>query len=59
MIYVDSCYVVKCYLMEPGTPEVRELLADADGVASCVHARHLLKAAPFFGVRGTNVVPIR
>ena len=45
MIYVDSCYVVKCYVMEPGTPEVRELFADADGVASCVHARVEFMAA--------------
>ncbi len=39
MIYVDSCYAVKCYVMEPGTAEVRELFADADGVAACLHTR--------------------
>ncbi len=39
MIYLDTCYIVKCYLVENGTAEVRELLADSDGVASCAHAR--------------------
>lgn len=45
MIYVDACYVVKCYVMEPGTPEVRELFADADSVAACIHTRVEFMAA--------------
>ncbi len=45
MIYVDSCYAVKCYVMELGTPEVRELFGDADGVAACIHARVEFMAA--------------
>lgn len=39
MIYLDTCYILKCYLTEHGSPEVRELVSAADGVASAVHAR--------------------
>lgn len=45
MIYVDSCYAVKCYVMEAGTAEVRELFVDADGVAACIHTRVEFMAA--------------
>lgn len=39
MIYLDTCYIVKCYLVENGTAEVRELLADSGDAVSCAHAR--------------------
>jgi predicted nucleic acid-binding protein len=39
VIYLDTSYIVKCYLVENGTAEVRELLADSGDVVSCVHAR--------------------
>ena len=39
MIYFDTCYIVKCYLVEIGTADVRELLANSDGASSCDHAR--------------------
>ena len=39
MIYLDTCYIVKCYLVESGTAEVRELLADSGDAVSCAHAR--------------------
>ena len=45
MIYLDTCYILKCYLTEPGSPEVRELVDAADGVASSVHARVEFAAA--------------
>ena len=45
MIYLDTCYILKCYLAEPGAPEVRELVDVANGVASSVHARVEFMAA--------------
>lgn len=38
MIYFDTCYIVKSYLVETGTAEIRELLADHDVVFSSAHA---------------------
>ena len=45
MIYLDTCYILKCYLTEPGSAEVRELTQSADGLASCVLARVEFAAA--------------
>ena len=45
MIYLDTCYILKCYLAEPGAPEIRELVDAADGVASSVLARVEFMAA--------------
>lgn len=39
MIYFDTSYIVKSYLVEHGTHEVRELIADHDTVASSIHGR--------------------
>ena len=39
MIYFDTCYIVKSYLVEHGTPEVRELIADHDEITSSIHGR--------------------
>ena len=45
MIYLDTCYILKCYLTETGSLEVRRLTQSASGLASCILAR-----AEFFGV---------
>jgi len=45
MIYLDTCYILKCYLTEHGSQEVRELTQSADGLASCYLARTEFAAA--------------
>ena len=39
MIYLDSTYIVKCYVQERGTPEVLRLVQSHPGRASCWHGR--------------------
>lgn len=39
MIYLDTCYILKCYLTERGSHEVRALTENANGLASCMLAR--------------------
>ena len=39
MIYLDSTYIVKCYVNERGTPEVLQLVQSHPGRASCLHGR--------------------
>lgn len=39
MIYLDTCYILKCYLTERGSREVRGLTQTANGLASCMLAR--------------------
>ena len=45
MIYLDTCYLLKCYLTEHGSTEVRELTQASDGLASCTLARIEFAAA--------------
>ncbi len=45
MIYLDTCYILKCYLTEPGSAEVRDLTQAADGLASSALARVEFAAA--------------
>jgi len=45
MIYLDTCFLLKCYLTEHGSPEVRRLTQAADGLASCDLARIEFAAA--------------
>ena len=45
MIYLDTCYILRCYLTEPGSAEVRNLTQAADGLASCALARIEFAAA--------------
>ena len=45
MIYLDTCFLLKCYLTEHGSPEVRRLTLRADGLASCELARIEFAAA--------------
>ena len=39
MIYLDSTYIVKCYINERGTAEVLQLVQSNPGRGSCLHAR--------------------
>lgn len=45
MIYLDSCYILKCYLTEKGSLEVRALTQSAQGLASCALAKVEFAAA--------------
>jgi predicted nucleic acid-binding protein len=39
MIYFDTSYIIKCYLNEAGSPQVRQLAESAEGMGSCLHGR--------------------
>jgi predicted nucleic acid-binding protein len=39
MIYLDTSYIIKCYLHEPGTPQVLRLVQTHPGRAACQHGR--------------------
>ena len=39
MIYLDSSYIVKCYVYEPGSDQVLELVEGRSGLTSCIHGR--------------------
>lgn len=39
MIYFDSCYLAKLYLMEPDSPRVRARAETSDGLACCAIGR--------------------
>jgi predicted nucleic acid-binding protein len=39
MIYLDSSYIFKCYINEPGTPRVLSLVQNSSGCSSSLHAR--------------------
>jgi predicted nucleic acid-binding protein len=39
MIYFDTAYIVKCYIHERGSPEVRNLLHQQQAIGSCALAR--------------------
>ena len=45
MIYLDTCYIIKCYLTENGSPEVRRLTTAVEGLASCSLAKVEFAAA--------------
>ena len=44
-IYLDTSYIAKCYLNEPGSPQVLEWLAGKSGLSCCSHGRLELFAA--------------
>ncbi|MDQ2919791.1 MAG: type II toxin-antitoxin system VapC family toxin [Verrucomicrobiota bacterium] len=39
MIYLDTSYIIKCYVNEPGTGAVLDLLEQTAGRATAAHAR--------------------
>ena len=39
MIYFDTSYVIKCYLNEAGSAELRRLAESANGIGCCLHGR--------------------
>ena len=39
MIYLDSSYIFKCYINEPGTREVLLVVQNSSGCGSSLHAR--------------------
>jgi uncharacterized protein len=45
MIYLDTSYIVKCYLREPGTDAVLTWLEGKSGLACCLYGRLELVAA--------------
>jgi predicted nucleic acid-binding protein len=45
MIYFDSCYLAKLYLMEPDSPRVRSQAEACDGLACCSVGRGEVIAA--------------
>ncbi len=45
MIYLDTSYIVKCYLRESGTDTVLEWLHGKSGLSCCLHGRLELVAA--------------
>ena len=57
MIYLDSTYIVKCYVNERGTPEVLQLAHSHPGRASSLHGRLEFWAAVHRQVREANLAP--
>jgi predicted nucleic acid-binding protein len=55
MIYFDTAYIVKCYLPEPGSSAVRELLHKHQGAACCSFGRLEFSAAIKRAVRETRL----
>ena len=45
MIYLDTSYIAKCYLHEPGSPEILEWLEGNTGLTCCLHGRLELVSA--------------
>ena len=39
MMYLDTSYIVKCYLREPGTEEILAWLEGRTGLSCCLHGR--------------------
>jgi hypothetical protein len=56
--FFDAAYIGKLHWREPGSAEVLACAATADEIV-CFHSndKHLLAAAPLFGLRGVNVIP--
>ena len=45
MIYLDTSYIAKCYLHEPGSPELLRWLKGKVGLSCCLHGRLELVSA--------------
>lgn len=55
MIYLDTSYIIKCYIHEPGTPRVLKLVQTHPGRAACLHGRAEFWAAVHRHVREGNL----
>ena len=55
MIYLDSSYIIKCYIHEPGTPRVLQLVQTHPGRASCLLGRSEFWSAVYRHVREGNL----
>jgi predicted nucleic acid-binding protein len=51
VIYLDTSYIVKCYLREPGTRQILGWLQGRSGLTCCLHGRLELFAAVHRHVR--------
>jgi predicted nucleic acid-binding protein len=55
MIYLDTSYILKCYLNEPGTAAVLQLVQTNPGRASAAHARAEVWTGIHRHLRGGNL----
>jgi len=55
MIYLDTSYIIKCYIHESGTPEVLQLVQTHPGRAASLHGRTEFWAAVYRHVREGNL----
>ena len=55
MIYFDTSYIVKCYLNETGSTEVRALAEAKEGLSFCLHGRAEFWAAVKRNVREKRI----
>ncbi len=58
MIYVDTSYVVKCYLREAGTERILAWLEGKTGLSCCMHGRLEFVAAVKRHVREKRLTPL-
>ena len=58
MIYFDTSYVIKCYLNEAGSAEVRRLAESANGIGCCLHGRLEFWTAVKRNVREKLITPV-
>jgi predicted nucleic acid-binding protein len=57
MLYFDSSYIVKCYVVEPGSAAVLDLAQSAPGMASSVLGRVEFRSAIHRHVRENKLTP--
>jgi predicted nucleic acid-binding protein len=57
VIYFDTSYIIKCYLNERGSAEVRQLAERADGIGCCLHGRLEFWTAVKRNVRENLITP--
>lgn len=55
MIYLDTSYIIKCYIHEAGTPAVLRLVQMQPGRTSCLHGRAEFWSAVHRHVREGNL----
>jgi len=58
MIYLDTSYVVKCYLRETGTERILAWLEGKTGLSCCMHGRLEFVAAVKRHVREKRLTPL-